>query len=79
MYPVVSISIALPIAAACWFLAAVSPEQRGFLPLLLPPPVAAFFVVLADLQGAPQPLALLDLGVGELVDLMHLEALLGRL
>ena len=43
--------------------------------LLLLPPVAALLVVLADLEGVAQPLALADLCVGHLVDLVHLERL----
>jgi len=37
--------------------------------------VAALLVVLADLEGVAQPLALADLCVGHLVDLVHLERL----
>lgn len=71
------------VCCCCWSLIPIVPALvlvQGLLQsFLLSPPVPALFVVLADLQGSPQPLALLDLGVCELVDLVHLEALPGRL
>jgi hypothetical protein len=42
--------------------------------LLLFPPVAAFFVICANAQRLAQPLALFELGLGEVVDLMGFES-----
>ena len=46
--------------------------------LLLPLPMAALLVVLANIERPPQPLALFYLGLGQLVDLVRLETLLRR-
>ena len=43
-------------------------------PLFLSPPVAAFFIVFADPQRAPQLLALCDLSLRQLVHLVALQA-----
>jgi hypothetical protein len=43
-------------------------------PLFLPLPMASLLVVLADPQRPPEPLALLNLGFRQLVDLVALEA-----
>lgn len=42
--------------------------------LLLSAPVAALFVIFADAKRSPQSLALLDLRLGQFVNLVRLEA-----
>ena len=44
-----------------------------FLPFFLPFPMAAFFVVLADSKSSSKLLALFDLRLGKLMDLMALQ------
>lgn len=73
--PVLALSISL-LSLRLWMTTILLHIGPQLLLLLLP--MAAFLVVLADPQRAPEPVILLNLRLGELMNLVHLQPFAAR-
>jgi len=70
-----SVPIPLPLSLAIGTPRRKVPPLQRLLLILLPTPVASLFIILANLERLAQTLALLELGVSRLVDLVRLKGL----